>query len=168
MKSSRAWISIAVVVVALACLGVFGVATWWDVFGTEARTASTRDDVASVASTKIAVLASLDYRRAEQDLGGWANASTGALKSKLDGSRKSDAKQATKTKSISTARIGSVSVTRLDTEEGSAEVIAAGKLRIAAEGKPAVTRRAGFTAQLRETDHGWKVSDLASTGTGPS
>lgn len=162
----RALVSAALVAVTLAGLGVFGYSAWQAAFGAESATAAARDDAIDAGRREIKTLATLDYRKANKGLDRWAHAATGGLASRLKQSRDSDSKQARRTKSVSTARITSAAATKVDAEEGTATVVASGRLRIGAKGKHAQTRKAGFTAELRRTDGGWKVDELSSTGGG--
>ncbi|WP_020495401.1 hypothetical protein [Sciscionella marina] len=166
MNRHRVRLSVALLAVALAGLGVFAFSAWQDAFGSDASVASARDGALEAARTEVATLASLDYRKADANLEQWSAVATGAYKANLDRAKESDANQAKRTKSVSTARITSAAVTKVDVNAGTATVILSADVHIAANGKPAVRRKAGFTARMDRTDSGWLVGDLSSTGTG--
>lgn len=162
----RLLVPVALVVVALAGVGVFGYSAWQAAFGAHSAAAAARDDAVDAARTQVKTLATLDYRKADKGLDRWAHAATGGLASKLKQSRDSDRKQARRTKSVSTIRITSAAATKVNADAGTATVLTSGRLRIGANGKHAWTRKAGFTAEMRRTEDGWKVEALASTGGG--
>ncbi|MFI9382665.1 hypothetical protein [Kutzneria sp. NPDC052558] len=149
----------------LAVLAVLGAAwsgwTWWQSsHSSDVVYAQTRDLVLATASSQIATLNSVDYRRADEDLTQWQRVTTGNLLTQLTNQHDSDVTATKSQKTKSSAKILSAAVSTLDTRAGSATVLVAVEVTISqADGQPSV-RKSRVDAVLTRTADGWKTATV--------
>jgi Mce-associated membrane protein len=150
----------ALVVVAVAVAGWFAVA--WIRAGNDddLGRAKLRDDVDRIARSAIVTFHTLDYRKVNEGLDGWQNASTGPLHADVVGRRESSRKAIEAARTVTEGKVLSLAVTELNDFDGKATVIAAVKVHVAPEGKPAEDKYLRIQAIMQRTDGGWKLSGL--------
>jgi Mce-associated membrane protein len=122
--------------------------------------AKTRDEVDRIARQAIITFHTLDYRKVDEGLDNWQNASTGALRDEVVG-RRASAKQAIQdAKTITSANVLSLAVTELNRDEGKATVIAAVEVAVTPEGKQAEKKYMRIQGVLERAGDGWKLSGI--------
>jgi Mce-associated membrane protein len=122
--------------------------------------ARTRDEVSRAGQSGIVTFNTLDYRRVDEGLDAWEQASTGQLHEEIV-ARRADSKQAIEqAQSISTATVLSSAVTDLDARAGTATMIAAVKVTLAQAAARPTDRFVRMQAQLQRVEDGWKLSGL--------
>jgi Mce-associated membrane protein len=153
--------AVALVVAAAMVAGYFGVA--WIKAGSDGTVAraQTRDEVDRVARSAITTFNTLDYRKVDEGLNNWLNASAGDLHNEVVGRKDSSKKAFESAKTVSTANILSLAVTDLSEVEGKASVIAAIEVTVAPEGKQPEKKYQRIQGELLRTPDGWKLSGIA-------
>jgi Mce-associated membrane protein len=152
--------AIALVVAAAAVATWFG-AAWIRASGDDSLgRAQTRDEVDRVARQAIITFNTLDYRKIDEGLGNWLNASTGDLHNEVVG-RKDSSKQAIEAaKTTTSANVLSLAVTDLNEFDGTATVIAATEVTVTVEGKQPEKKYLRIQGSLQRTPDGWKLSGI--------
>lgn len=151
--------AVALVVAAAVVAGYFGVA-WIRSYGDpDVTRAQTRDEVDRVARSAIVTFHTLDYRKVDEGLNNWLNASTGSLHDDVVGRRETSKQAIEAAKTVTTANILALSVTDL-TDSGKADVIAAVEVTVAPEGKPSEKKYLRISGELLRTPDGWKLSTI--------
>ncbi|MBM7770366.1 Mce-associated membrane protein [Actinokineospora baliensis] len=156
------------VVLALLLVTVvaFGSAAWFGVAWLRAGTdddldlAGTRDEVSRVASAALVTVSTLDYRKVDEDLTRWINASTGALREEFETRRTSSKAALEQAKTVTTATVLKIAVTDLREREGKAEVIAAVRVDVTPEGKQATPKYLRLQAAVERVGADWKLSGV--------
>jgi Mce-associated membrane protein len=153
-------VSIALVVAAAAVAVWFGVA-WFKASNDDGIAFSgNRDEVDRVARAAIVTMNTLDYRKLDEGLSNWADATTGPLHDEITGLTQDKKKQLTDAKPVTSAKITSSAVKELDDRGGKATVIAAIEKTVqTANGKPQQTFQR-ISASLTRTKDGWKLDNL--------
>ncbi|WP_131770157.1 hypothetical protein [Candidatus Protofrankia californiensis] len=162
---------------ALAGLLVIGLAMclwqgwrWWaatrsDAAANAAFTAD-RDAAMTAGQDGMIVFNTVDYRRAEENLDGWASASTSPLQEKVRQERTQITKTITDAKTVNTARLIQSGLNTFDHSAGTAKVIVVIEIRSVPDGQPATTERTRLTGDVTRTASGWKLSSIQAVPVG--
>ncbi|MGH3759027.1 hypothetical protein [Actinophytocola sp.] len=152
--------SVALVVAAAAVAVWFGV-EWFRAAGDDGLEYSNkRDEVDRVARAAIVTMNELDYRNLDEDLGNWANATTGPLHDEIANLPAEKKQQLRDAKPVTSATITSSAVKELDERGGKATVIAAIEKTVqTGDGKPQPSYQR-IQATLTRTADGWKLENL--------
>ncbi|WP_436492416.1 hypothetical protein [Actinokineospora sp. HUAS TT18] len=154
-------IALALVVLSAAAALWFGV-SWIKASGDDdLEVARMRDDVTRVGEQAIITFNTLDYRSVDKDLDRWLNASVGALHDEVVGRRASSKTTIEQAKTVTTARVLKSAITDLRDREGKATIIAAIRIDVTPDGKPATVKYQRVQGALERTDAGWKLSGIA-------
>jgi Mce-associated membrane protein len=153
-------VAVALVVAATAVAGWFGVA-WFRASNDDGLAYSgKRDEVDRVARAAIVTMNELDYRKLDEGLSNWADATTGPLHDEITSLTADKKKQLTDAKPITSAKITSSAVKELDDRGGKATVIAAIEKTVqTGNGKPQPSYQR-IQATLTRTADGWKLETL--------
>lgn len=119
-----------------------------------------RDDVTRVATAAVITVNTLDYRRVDEDLRNWADATTGTLHEEIAGIDEETRKTATDSKSVGSAKVHSLAVRELDERAGTAIVIAAVQLDVTVEGQEPVAKYQRLEATMTRVDGVWKLESI--------
>lgn len=130
--------------------------------------AAVREEVARVAQEEIKTFHSLDYRKVDEGLDRWVNASTGSLRDEVNARRETSKKAIEQARTITEASILSdqgsgrlgFAVNELNVREGTATVMAGVKVMVTEEGKDPVPKQMRILATLQRTDAGWKLNAI--------
>ncbi len=112
------------------------------------------------------VFNTVDYRRAEENLDGWASASTSPLQEKVRQERTQITKTITDAKTVNTARLIQSGLNTFDHSAGTAKVIVVIEIRSVPDGQPATTERTRLTGDVTRTASGWKLSSIQAVPVG--
>jgi len=153
-------VAIALVVAAAAVAAWFGIA-WFNASGNEnVEFSGKRDEVDRVARAAIVTMNELDYRKLDEGLANWADATTGPLHDEIAGLTADKKKQLTDAKPVTKAKITSSAVKELDDRGGKATVIAAIEKSVQTGNGKAQTSYQRIQATLTRTKDGWKLENL--------
>jgi Mce-associated membrane protein len=154
-------VAVALLVAATAVAGWFGVA-WFQAANDDGMEYSrVRDEVNRVASAAIVTMNTLDYRKLDEGLANWADATTGPLHDEIVNISAEQKKALRDAKAVTSAELLSAAVRELDDRAGKAVVIAAVEItNTTGEGKPVVTYRRAQATLARTEEGGWKVEQL--------
>ena len=153
-------VSIALVVAAAVVAGWFGVA-WFNASNNEDLGFSgKRDEVDRVARAAIVTMNTLDYRKLDEGLANWADATTGPLHDEITGLTADKKKQLKDAKPITSAKITSSAVKELEDRGGKATVIAAIEKTVQTGNGKAQPSYQRIQATLTRTADGWKLENL--------
>ncbi len=150
-------------VLGLVAVMVFGALWWFAGHGSDATTASARDE-ALLAARQIAVnLQSLDFNTVDKGLDTWQASATGPLLTEFQKNRQQYADQIRKVQTSSTARVVDAALADLDTAAGKARAVAAVDVTTTqtVNGTPSlpVTKQVRIQLDLvRVPDAGWKAA----------
>lgn len=168
--------AVVLVVVAASFAGWFGVG-WIKAANDDSINYSrARDEVARVGQVAIITFHTLDYRKVDEGLDAWQNASTGDLHNEVVGRRASSKQAIEQAKTATKAELlkwsdgaDAITVTELDEREGKAEVIAAVKVTVTPEGKQPEDKRMRILGTLQRTETGdWKLSGIGQVQFAPA
>jgi len=147
-------------------LAAAAVAVWFGVAWVKAANddglefSGKRDEVDRVARAAIKTMNTLDYRKLDEGLADWANATTGPLHDEIAGLTADKKKQLKDAKPVSSAEIASSAVKELDDRGGKATVIATVEKTVqTANSKPQQSFQP-LQATLTRTKDGWKLETL--------
>lgn len=148
-------------VVALLVMGS-GLFVWWRTSDDDTiDRAETRDAVLIVARQHIQTMNGLDYRKVDEGLKAWSEATTGMLHDQLSDVAEEDRKLLAEQKKVSSGKVVDAAVVDLD--DNSATVIASVEITVEdvakPEEKPAVKRNR-FSAGLLKVGGTWKLESL--------
>ncbi|CRK60068.1 hypothetical protein [Alloactinosynnema sp. L-07] len=153
-------IALGLVVVSAAAALWFGV-SWMKAAGDDDLELSRmRDEVTRVGEQAIITFNTLDYRKVDEDLDRWLNASVGPLHDEVVGRRASSKSTIEQAKTVTTARVLKSAITDLRDREGKATIIAAIRIDVTPDGKPATVKYQRIQGALERTDAGWKLSGV--------
>jgi Mce-associated membrane protein len=153
-------VSIALVVAAALVAGWFGVA-WFNASNNDDLGFSgKRDEVDRVARNAIVTMNKLDYRKLDEGLAAWADATTGPLHDEIAGLTPDRKKQLKDAKPVTSAKITSSAVKELDDRGGKATVIAAIEKTVQTGNGKAQPSYQRIQATLTRTADGWKLENL--------
>jgi len=152
--------AVALVVAAAAVAVWFGIA-WLNASNDDGLAfSSTRDEVDRVARAAIVTMNTLDYRKLDESLANWADATTGPLHDEIDKLTDEKKKQLTDAKPVTSAKVTSSAVKELDERGGKAVVIASIEKTVStADGEPQPSYQR-ISATLLRTGDGWKLENL--------
>lgn len=126
-----------------------------------AVSAESRDALVITAKRDIATLNSLDYRKVNDGLKAWADASTGTLRDQFRQIDDENRKLLTEQKKVTTGRVVDAAVTELSQDAGT--VIAAVEITVrddAKKGSEPSVKRNRFSADFVKVGDGWKLENL--------
>lgn len=157
------WRQVALLGVA-ALIAISGVTAWAVTARDGDRDlAASRDAVLIAGRQNIETLTSLDYRKVDDGLTAWADASTGDLRDQLTKVTDADKQLLADQKTVSTGKVVDAAVTELD--GNSASVIASVEITVnddsaaSASAEPTLKRNR-FVAELQKVKGEWKLSTL--------
>jgi Mce-associated membrane protein len=140
---------------------------WWSASQDDAlRYAAARDEVLDTGRRLLVELNTVDFRNAEADLNKWRDATTGPLFEQLGRSRDLDLRGIQERQTVAGAGLLGVAVTDLNTQTGTATVIAALEIKVNMQGAEQSVTRSRLDADLMRTPDGWKISSLEVVGQG--
>lgn len=147
-------------VAAAAVFAGYALVTWMSVSHDDtANYAKARDAVLLDARQDIVVLNTLDYRKLDDGLKHWLDASAGDLHEQIANVTPADKKDLVTAKKISSGKVIDAAVTQLDNRAGSATVIATVETTVSpSNGAP--PKRNRFSATMARDGGSWKLSDL--------
>ena len=152
--------AIALAVAAAAVAAWFAV-SWISAAGDDSLgRAKARDEVDRVARQAIITFHTLDYRKVDEGLDRWMNASTGALHDDVVGRRDSSKQAIEQAKTVTSGNVLSLAVTDLNEFDGKATVIAAVEVTVTPEGKQPEKKYLRIQGALDRTGDGWKLSGI--------
>ncbi|MFI5430110.1 hypothetical protein [Aeromicrobium sp. UC242_57] len=159
--SRKPWLQWALVVLALA-VAASGLFAWRSAANDDAvALAKTRDTVLMTARQHIVTLNSLDYRKVDEGLKGWAAVTTGTLNDQLAQVDQENRQLLADQKKISVGKVIDAAVTSLD--DTTATVIAAVEITVTDDAKPdaePTVKRNRFSADLVKVKGEWKLENL--------
>lgn len=123
--------------------------------------ARTRDELSDTARTAIVTMNTLDYRKLDEGLADWADATTGELHDQIVGLTGDKRRQLADQQPVTSATVKSLAVKELDARAGTATVLAATRKSVATGGGEPKTTFERFQATLTDTDDGWKLDSLS-------
>lgn len=143
-----------------------GVALWFGVSWLRAATddsldvARARDEVTRVGEQAVITFNTLDYRKVDESLDQWLNASTGKLREEVVNRRESSKQVIAQARTVTSAKVLGSSVLELNEREGRATLIAAIRAEVTAEGKEPAVKYQRLQAGLERTPEGWKLTGI--------
>ncbi|WP_019630053.1 hypothetical protein [Actinomadura atramentaria] len=132
--------------------------------GEEHDLAAQRDELTRVARADVALLNSVDPKRADLDMGHWVEVSTGpfhdALQADLANARQIFSKQ----KSVARGDVTALAITKLDAASGNATLLASVRIFMSPKaGDPATTeQRKRYEVGMQRVSGTWKVNSLTA------
>ncbi|OLT19365.1 hypothetical protein BJF79_47825 [Actinomadura sp. CNU-125] len=156
---------VGVVVAAVVFLGWSGWSVWRD-DPAASGPAGERAVVLRAAEREIAALNSMDGTNVDAGLRGWLGATTGALHAQLRRDEAANRRKIGESGTDAAATVTGAAVTSLDERAGTAEVIAAVRVRLTLKGGEPTMQRKRFAAELARTPQGWKLESLTSVPVG--
>ncbi|OLF16534.1 hypothetical protein BU204_16650 [Actinophytocola xanthii] len=153
--------AVALLVAAASVAVWFGV-SWFNAANDDGLEYSrTRDEVDRVARAAIQTMNTLDYRKLDQGLADWSDATTGALHAEISKLSEENKQQLRDAKSVTSAQVRSSAVRELDERSGKAVVIAAVKITVSTGGGEPVDKYQRIEASLVRTEEaGWKLDGI--------
>ncbi|HEY7593497.1 MAG TPA: hypothetical protein VH969_10115 [Actinophytocola sp.] len=153
-------VSIALVVAAAAVAVWFGVAWFRAANDDGLEYSGKRDEVDRVARAAIVTMNELDYRKLDEGLENWADATTGPLHDEIANLNADKKKQLKDAKPVTSAKITSSAVKELDDRAGKATVIAAIEKTVQTGNSKPQQSYQRIQATLTRTKDGWKLENL--------
>lgn len=131
-----------------------------------------REAVLAAARQQAINLTTMDYRRVTQDVARIVDGATGALRQQFAGGGAQLAPILAEARSVSAGRVLETGLVSLDSERGTAEVLAVTDARVSntqvsKAGQPATVRHFRMSVRLSRQDGRWLVSDVAFAGGNP-
>jgi len=146
----------------LAALSCAATGWWWinAATGSEAGAATARDAAESAGENAVATLTTANFATAGADLRRWEEVTTGPLLDQIRSGHEQGVEALQNAKSVTSGRVLDAALSRLDTQAGTAELLAVVEINTKqGAGEPAVKRNR-FQATVTRTPHGWKLSAL--------
>lgn len=165
-KPEPRWPTIVLAAATALAVAAGAVAVWFGVQWFSAENddsldySKVRDDVTRVATAAVITVNTLDYRRVDEDLQNWADATTGTLHDEIAGIDDATRKTATDSKSVGSATVHSLAVRELDERAGTAIVIAAVQLDVTVEGQEPVAKYQRLEATMTRVNGEWKLESI--------
>ncbi len=128
--------------------------------------AQTRDEVLQEGELDVQNFNTLDYRQVSQGLALWEQSSAGALRAEIVAGQAQFAEQVEQAKTITTAKILDGALVTLNTQAGTASIIAAVQLTVIPAKGAAVIKQTRLEGQLTRTASGWKLTALGQVPVG--
>lgn len=153
-------VGVTLVVAAAAVAVWFGIS--WFSAGTDDTLAYARDrdQVNQQGQTAIATMNTLDYKNADAGLKQWESVTAGGLHDELV-NRKAASKDAIEqAKTATVAEVRSSAVFDLNSQAGTAKVIAAVRVMVTVEGQPPVEKWMRIEGSMIRTGDGWKLEGI--------
>jgi Mce-associated membrane protein len=151
-----------VLLLVAALVAASGTFMWWQADRDPDRAdAQTRDTVLIEARQAIETMNTLDYRSVDKGVKAWSQVTTGTLRDQLAGVSADDRTLLAEQKKISTGRVVDAAV--IDTDDGTATVIAAVEVTVRDAAKPGsepTVKRNRFSADLVKVGGRWKLESL--------
>ena len=158
-------IAVAVLaVVSLAAAGWFGVAWYRGAHDRSLAVGAEREVVLRDAQQATASLNTLDFRRVQDGLTQWEQASAGSLLSQLKANRNTYAHAITESATSTTATVIDAAVVSLDERAGTAAVLVGLDVTSQAEGSDPSCVHRRVRLQMIRTGESWKVGALDPVG----
>lgn len=155
-------VSVVVLVVGLAVLGVFG---WRYAEARSAQNIATeRDQVADVASQVIINAFSFDHQNVDASLEELASASTGDFLAEQEQWAEDVRTRVVEQKAVTTATVGHTAVEELDSDAGEAAVLVVFTAHSEREGQEDITGRQAMRVDLTRVDGQWKAHAVNQVG----
>ncbi|MDX2358189.1 hypothetical protein [Dietzia sp. PP-33] len=155
-------VSVLVLVVGLAMLGLFG-ARYAD--ARSAKNAATeRETVSEVASQVIINAFSFDHRNVDDSLQQLADSSTGDFLIEQEQWAEDVRTRVVEQKAVTTATVSHTAVETLDTDEGDAAVLVVFTAHSEREGQDDITGRQAMRVDLTRVDDQWKADAVNQVG----
>jgi Mce-associated membrane protein len=128
--------------------------------------AQTRDQVLQTAEQEVQNFSTLDYRHVSQGLNLWEQSSAGPLRAQITAGRAQFEQQVEQAKTITTAKILDAALTALNTQAGTADIIAAVQINVIPPHGAQVSKQSRLEGQLTRTSSGWKLTALGQVPVG--
>lgn len=151
-------------VVAVLTTAWFGWSWWSSAADERLAVARERDQVVQAGTQALVTLNTVDYRQAEEDIGAWLAVTTGQLGKDLSADKQLEADKARQSKTVATATSRQVAVSELDTNAGTARLLAVLDVHVTTNTEAPADKRSRLTAELNRTDQGWKVNAVQAAG----
>ncbi|WP_199430386.1 hypothetical protein [Qaidamihabitans albus] len=135
---------------------------WFDAAHDEALAhAAMRDAALDAGREHVARLTTLDHNDVDAGIDRWLAVSTGALRDELAGTGEDTKRALREGGTVATGEVLDAAISELDPAAGTARMLVSVEITTSGGngGEPATTRNR-FTAQLRQTGEGWKLSAL--------
>lgn len=118
---------------------------------------TTRDEAVAAGRTLITTVTTFDPQHRDQALAHWRSATTGSLQSTLPSDVPSDG-------SATAGHVLDAGLSDLDTEAGTAKLLASAEITVTKDGTAQPIRRTRLAATMTRTASGWKLSSLEQLG----
>jgi len=128
--------------------------------------AGARDEADRHARHAMAVMNTLDYRKLDEGLADWARVTTGALHDQVTAVSDEQREAIVDGRSVTTAEVFSSAVRELDDRAGTAVVIAAVRIDVAAGDQPATQKWQRMEGQLTRTGSAWLLESIRQVPVG--
>jgi Mce-associated membrane protein len=128
--------------------------------------ARARDQVLRDGEQAVQNFNTLDYRRLDQGLNLWESSSTGTLRREIASGRSQFEQQIRKARTVTTATVLEASLTSLDQQARTANIIVALQITVKPPAGSPTTKQSRLEGTLQETSSGWKLSALGQVPTG--
>lgn len=128
--------------------------------------ARARDQVLREGEQAVQNFNTLDYRRLDQGLSLWESSSTGTLRREIASGRSQFEQQIRKARTVTTATVLEASLTSLDQQARTANIIVALQITVKPPAGSPTTKQSRLEGTLQETSSGWKLSALGQVPTG--
>lgn len=159
-RSDRQWEGWALFVVALL-VAASGVWAWWSAAQDSATDeARTRDAALIEVTAHMETLNTLNHADIDGGLRAWADASTGVFRDQLEAVSDEDRASLAEAGADSVGRVLEAAVFELDTDSGTATVIAAVEITVTSDDGETTTKRNRFSADAVLVDGDWLIDDL--------
>lgn len=151
---------VALAVAAAAVAVWFGIS--WITAGNDDGLAFSRDrdEVNLVAQTAIATMNSLDYKNVDAGLAQWEGVTAGALHDELVNRKVSSKEAILQAKTATKAEVRSSAVSELNSQTGTATVLAAVRVMVTVEGQPPAEKWMRIEGKMIRTGDGWKLEGI--------
>jgi Mce-associated membrane protein len=154
------YVAIAMIVVAGGCAGWFGWSWYRVAHSSSVSGARVRDEALQQGEQAVQNFNTLDYRTVGQGLKLWQQSSTGPLLREISTGRAQFEQAIRKAKTITTATVLDGSITALNQQAGTADIIVAMQITVTPASGQATTKRSRLEGALSWTTSGWKLSAL--------
>jgi Mce-associated membrane protein len=128
--------------------------------------AQTRDQVLQEGEQAVQNFNTLDYRQVSAGLNLWEISSAGALRAEVVAGRSQFEHQVEQAKTVTTAKILDAALVTLNTQAGTASIIAAVQINVVPSKGATVSKQTRLVGQLTRTASGWKLTALGQAPVG--
>lgn len=161
LASKRFLIATAAATVALIAAVAFGLLWWSAKSGTEYEVASGRDAAAAAAREGVLAYTAIDYKNPDNYRNSQRAISTDDLYDQMKQGWSNARKQIVESQLRVKVSILKLGVSKIDTHQGDAEVVAAIKISRAAKGEQEQSGLMRMVAKLKRVGEEWKLADIA-------